>query len=440
MEKDKPTLLKSLGFWDSMAIAVGIVIGVGIFRVPAEIAQYLASPMLIIFVWVLGGIISLIGASCYAELSSSFPETGGDYVYLVKSYGPGMGFLYGWTSLLVIRTGSIAAISFIFAEYLHSFLSLDQSLVKLSAVAVVALLSFINILGLRPGKILQNVATIAKVLTLLAIIILGISSGKGDLSNFSPQNLGAQRNLFALLGLALIPVLWTYGGWQEGTYVTGETKDPRRVLPRALMIGTLTITVFYLLLNLVYIYLVPVAEIAKSNLIASNIMHILFGRPATKIIEILVVVSAFGAINGMVITSGRITYALGKDHPVFKYLGKVGPSLRTPARSIAANALWVIVLILWGTFTKLLFFTGVLMWLYFGLIVIAVYVLRHRYPDLERPYKVWGYPVTPFVFILACFWLVITTVRFYPFQSLVGILLALSGIPVYLFSRKLAKQ
>ncbi|UCG35792.1 MAG: amino acid permease [Candidatus Omnitrophota bacterium] len=436
----KPALLQALGFWDSVAIAVGIVIGVGIFRVPAEVAQYLTSPELIIFVWFLGGLISLIGASCYAELSSSIPETGGDYVYLSKSYGPLMGFLYGWTSLLVLRTGSIAAISFIFAEYLLSFLALDAGLVKVTAIAAVALLSFVNILGLRQGKTLQNISTIAKVLTLLAIIILGIFSGKGDISNFTPLTfLGGTEGLISLLGLALIPVLWTYGGWHEGTYVTGETRNAQRVLPRALIVGTLIITVLYILLNLVYIYLMPAAEIAQTNLIASNVMHVLFGAPAQKMVEALVVISAFGAINGMIITSGRITYALGKDHPIFQYLGRVGPRFSTPARSIVINGLWTVVLIIWGTFTRLLFFTGVLMWLYFGLIVIGIYVLRRKYPNLDRPYKVWGYPFIPFIFILACAWLVINTVRIYPFQSVVGILLALSGIPVYFISRKLVR-
>jgi len=310
-----------------------------------------------------------------------------------------------------------------------------------SAIAVVALLSFVNILGLKQGKTLQNISTITKVLTLLAIIILGIFSGKGEVSNFTPFTfLGGTHGLISLLGLALIPVLWTYGGWHEGTYVTGETRNAQRVLPRALIAGTLIIIVFYILLNMVYIYLVPVREIAQTNLIASNIMQVLFGEPAKKMVEILVVISAFGAINGMIITTSRITYALGKDHLIFRYLGKVGPRFSTPARSIVINGLWTIILIIWGTFTRLLFFTGVLMWLYFGLIVIGVYILRRKYPDLIRPYKVWGYPLTPLIFIFACAWLVINTVRFYPLQSLVGILLALSGIPVYFISRKLAQK
>ncbi len=327
----KPGLLKVLGLWDSVALIIGIVIGVGIFRVPAEVARYLPSPELIILVWFLGGVFSLIGASCYSELSSSFPETGGDYVYLRESYGPLTGFLYGWTCLLVMRTGAIAAIAFIFAEYLSSFLALDKSLVKPVAISVVLALSFINILGLHKGKKLQNISVITKVATLAGIIIFGILSKRGDIANFHPLPVIADKGLLPLIGLAMIPVLWTYGGWHENTYVTGETKDARRVLPLALITGAVTITVLYICINLVYIYLVPVEKMAGSKLIVSDIMQILCGKWAQKFVEALVVISAFGALNGTIITSGRITYAVARDNPVFGFLGKVHERFHTPS-------------------------------------------------------------------------------------------------------------
>jgi len=437
--EQKPALLKVLGLWDSMALVIGIVIGVGIFRVPAEVARYLPSPELIILVWFLGGVFSLIGASCYSELSSSFPETGGDYVYLRESYGPLTGFLYGWTCLLVMRTGAIAAIAFIFAEYLSSFLALDKSLVKPVAIFVVLALSFINILGLHKGKKLQNISVVAKVATLAGIIIFGILSKRGDIANFHPLPVITDRGLLPLIGLAMIPVLWTYGGWHENTYVTGETKDARRVIPLALISGTVIITVLYLCINLVYIYLVPIEKMAGSKLIVSDIMQILCGKWAKKFVEALVVISAFGALNGTIITSGRITYAVAKDNPVFRFLGKVHERFHTPSRSIIINALWVVLLIMWGTFHKLMFFTGVLIWLFFAVIVAGLFILRRKFPDISRPRKAWGYPVAPLIFILTCVGLVVNTAIHFPLQSLAGIGLMLSGIPVYFVARRVGR-
>lgn len=434
--KQKAVLLKCLGLWDSTAIIIGIVIGVGIFRVPAEVAKYLPSPELILLAWLLGGAFSLIGAGCYSELSSSFPETGGDYVYLKKSYGPMAGFLYSWTCLLVMRTGAIAAVAFIFAEYFVSFLSLDRSLVKLVAIAIVLILSFINMRGLRQGKRLQNISAVVKVATLMGIIVFGLLSKKGNVSNFHPLPVTGETGLLPLLGLALIPILWTYGGWHENTYVTGETKDARRVLPLALITGTAIIILLYICINTIYIYLIPIEKMAGEKLIVSNVMQILFGGKATKIVEALVIISAFGGINGMIMTSSRITYAAGKDNPVFKYLGKVHERFHTPSRSIVINALWSVLLIMWGTFNKLLFFTGVLIWLFFGLIVAGLFTLRRKFPDIKRPRKAWGYPATPIIFILVCAGLVINTIIHYPFESLAGIGLMMSGVPVYLVSRR----
>ncbi len=430
-------LLKVLGPWDSVAIVIGIVIGVGIFRVPAEVAKHLVSPELIILAWLFGGAISLMGASCYAELASSFPETGGDYVYLKESYGPLVGFLYGWTGLLVVRTGVVAAMSFIFAEYLCSLLSLGSSFVKLIAISVVLILSLVNIIGLRHAKWLQNISVIAKVACLVGLILFGVLSRKGEVSNFQPSPVHLGMGILPRFGLALIPVLWTYGGWHENTFLTGETKDAQRTLPMALMTGTLIITALYICMNLVYIYLIPADRMAGASLRVSDAMRVLYGMRATKIVEALVVISAFGGINGTIMTSCRITYALGRDNSVFRYLGKVDERFSTPSRSIIINALWTILLILLGTFDRLLFFTGIVVWLFFAAIVAGIFILRHKYPQKNRPYRVWGYPVVPTFFVLVCIGLVINTIAYYPFQSLIGLCLTLIGVPVYLISKRL---
>jgi len=433
-------LKRLLGRWDSIAITIGIVIGVGIFRVPAEVAKYLTSPTLIILAWLVGGIISLIGALCYSELSSSFPQTGGNYIYLRESYGRGISFLFGWTELLVVRTGSIAAVSFICGQYLQSFLTLDKLSVKLIATSVVFILSFINMLGLRSGKIFQNLSTLAKALALIAIIILGLLSRKGSLSNFSPLQAALDKNILASFALALIPILWTYGGWHESTFVTEEIKNYRHTLPFSLITAIFIVTSIYVAINLAYIYLIPVREIANSELVASNMMQILYGAKGRKILEILVIISSLGCINGMIITGSRVTYAVACDNPIFRYLGEINPEHSVPSRSILINAIWSVVLIILGTFNQLLFFTGIVVWLFFALTVAGLFILRYKYPQRERPFKVLGYPFVPAVFVFICVALAINTVLFYPRESLFGLCILTSGVPVFIFSQRRRKK
>lgn len=432
-------LKKILGRWDSVAIIIAIVIGVGIFRVPAEVAKYLSSPNLIILAWLLGGIISLLGALCYAELSSSFPETGGNYIYLRESYGPWSGFLFGWSELLAIRTGSIAAVAFVFAEYSQSFLSVDKSLIKPIAISAVFILCFINITGLRYGKRVQNILTIAKILALVGIILFGIMSKKGDISHFYSVPISLNRGVFPLFGLALIPILWTYGGWHENTFVAGETKNASKALPFALITGIFIVTSFYVAINFLYIYLIPVERIASSKLIASDALQILYGRNGRKMMEAIVIISSLAAINAMIITGSRITYAMAKDNPIFSYIGKVNSKYSTPLRAIIINAIWSIALIILGTFNKLLYFTGVLVWLFFAMVAGGLFILRRKFPNVERPYKVWGYPIIPAIFILICIALVINTIIFYAFQSFIGLCILISGIPVYIISQRKKK-
>ena len=433
-------LKKILGRWDSIAITIGIVIGVGIFRVPAEVARYLASPALIILAWLVGGIICLLGALCYAELSSSFPETGGNYIYLRQSYGRGIGFLFGWTELLVKRTGATAAVAFVFAEYLRSFLSLANAPIKLIAISVVFFLSFMNILGLRYSKAFQNLSTLTKILALIGIILFGLLSGKGSISNLSCLIAPIDKGILSSFGLALIPILWTYGGWHESTFVTGETRDHKRSLPFSLITGIIIITSLYIVINLVYLYLVPANQMVGAKLIASDVMQILYGAGSRRILEILVIISSLGCINGMIITGSRVTYAMTKDNLVFSYLGKINRQHSTPSRSILVNASWTAVLIIWGTFDKLLFFTGIVYWLFFALSGIGLFLLRHKFPHIERPFKVWGYPVVPVAFIIICTALVINTLFFYTRESLFGLCLTMMGIPIFILSQSREKR
>jgi amino acid transporter len=427
---------KILGFWDSVSIIIAIVIGVGIFRVPSEVAYYLSSSNSIILAWLVGGIISALGCLCYAELSSSFPKTGGNYIYLQESYGPWAGFLFGWTELLAVRTGSIAAVSFIFAEYTQSFLSVDKSLIKPIAVSGILILSIINALDLKYSKWTQNLFIIPKILFLIGIILFGIISRKGDISYFNHISLNCDKSIFLSFGLALIPILWTYGGWHENTFMAEETKNAKKTIAIALLMGICVVTVLYVAINSIYLYLVPIKKIADSNLIAAKVLQILCGKSGRKILEAFIIISSLGCINAMIMTGSRVTYTMAKDNIIFRYIGKVNSKHSTPIRAIILNAIWSIALIILGTFNKLLFFTGILVWLFFALTVGGLFILRYKFPNIQRPHKVWGYPFIPLIFIVICMALVIDTIVFYPLQSLIGLCILMSGIPVFIISHK----
>jgi amino acid transporter len=379
-----------------------------------------------------------LGVLCYVELSSSFPITGGNYIYLRESWGPLIGFLFGWVELLVIRTGSIAAVSFIFAEYLQSFLSIrGDLLLKPIAILSIFVLSFINMKGLRHGKGVQSVSTMAKILMLMGLIIFGVISKKGDISHFHSLPPGfSNKGFFSSFGLALIPILWTYGGWHENTFVAEETKDTRKILPFALITGIFIVTSLYLAINFLYIYLIPPTKIANISLIASEALQILLGEKGRKLFEIFVIVSSIGCINAMIITGSRVTYAMAKDNAFFSYIGKVNVKYGTPQRAIIINAVWAIALIILGNFNKLLFFTGVLVWLFFALVAGGLFILRYKFPDIERSHKIWGYPLVPVIFILVCIALILNTVIYYTFPSIIGLCLAMAGIPVFIISQK----
>jgi len=443
MRKDNPyqvNFKKILGLWDSVAIIIAIVIGVGIFRVPSEVGRYLSSPNLILLAWLVGGIISMLGCLCYAELSASFPKTGGNYVYLKESCGPWAGFLFGWTELFAVRTGSIAAIAFIFAEYSASFLSLDKYWVKPIAISSIIVLSIVNTLGLRYGKRAQNIFVIPKILAISGIIIFGLFSGKGSIPYLCYPAIGYNKNIFLAFGLALIPILWTYGGWHENTFMAEETRNARVTLPTALIIGISSVTAVYLLINFTYLYLIPAGKISDASLIAADVFQILCGRNGKKILEALIMISSLGCINAMIMTGSRVVYAMARDNIIFRYMGEISVEYGIPYRAIIINAILSIVLVIFGTFTRLLFFTGFFVWLFFALAVGGIFILRRRLPDIERPYKVWGYPLVPTIFIFTCMVLFINTIVSYPFQSFAGLCILLCGIPAYMISQMISKN
>ncbi|MBD3427084.1 MAG: amino acid permease [Candidatus Omnitrophica bacterium] len=425
-----------LGRWDSVAIVIAIVIGVGIFRVPSEVATYIKSPWLIMVAWLAGGLISLVGALCYAELASTFPETGGNYVYLKKSYGPLTAFLFGWSELLVIRAGSLAAVAFIFAEYLASFLGADKLLVKPFAVFSIVLLGVVNIAGLRQSKRTQNFFVVVKLLALVALIFLGFISGEGDYGRFRMSFEGGGGDTLYFFGVALIPILWTYGGWHENVFVAGETINARTTLPFALVTGIVSVIVLYLGANALYLYLFPPEAIQRTDIVAAKVFTLLHTRYGRKIFESVVIVSSIATINSMIMTGSRITYAMARDLRYFRYFNRLSKRQATPYRAIIVLAVWSVLLVLWGTFNRLLYFAGFLVWIFFALVVAGLIILRYKYPDKKRPYAVWGYPFLPAAFMMVSFALAVVSFASHVQTSLAGLAILAAGLPLYYFSKR----
>ncbi len=428
-------LARQLGLWDATAIIMGIIIGAGIFRVPAAVAGFVPTGGAILLAWLIGGLLALCGALCYAELAAAMPITGGDYVYLREGYGKWLGFLFGWTKLWVVRTGSIAGIAFVFAEYIGYLVALSHTGMKIVAIVAVLLLTGVNTIGLRHGSNIQNLFTALKILAIASIIALGLMLEGGSTAHFSPLwPASVGKNFLGGFGLALIFILWTYGGWNEATYVAGEVRQPEKTLPRSLVLGISGIIVLYLLINCVYLYVLPLEQMQESPTVAADVLERLVGPRGGQIVAIMVIISTFGALNGLILTGARISYAMGRDHTLFRWLGHVHPRFQTPAIAIGFQAIWSAVLILSGKFETLVLYTAFTTWLFFGLVVVALIILRKRRPAMPRPYRVWGYPVIPLLFIAMTLIMLLSAVWQAPKQSLLALGFILLGLPVYFLS------
>lgn len=424
-------LKRQLGFWDSVAINIGVVIGVGIFRVPAEVAKVLGTPEMILLAWVLGGVVSLFGVLCYAELSSCLPQTGGTYVYLREAFGKITGFLFGWMEILVFRAGSLAGVAFVFAAYFKNVLPAGLGSEKALAISAIFFFTALNIAGMQFGKAIQNVLSTMKGLTLLAmtaIIFFWVQSWPAP---------GAERGLelsgkgMFLLASAMIPVLWGYGGWHESTFMSGEFKDTKRALPLSLIASILIITALYVAINSAYLAVMTPARMAETPSIASSIFQSFFGSSGGLIMTAAVIVSACGALNSYILTGARIPFAVAQDTARISFFGNVHGKLQTPVTAFVFNGLWASVLVLWGNFESLLFFTGFSKWLFFSLAGLSVFVLRKRRPAGSESFRITGYPVIPLFFTLFAVTLLVIDITVAPREALFGALLLGAGIPVY---------
>jgi basic amino acid/polyamine antiporter, APA family len=425
-------LPRHLGLWSAVAVLVGSTIGSGIFRVPATVAERLLEPGPVVLAWVLGGLIALFGALTLAELAGALPRSGGVFAYILEAFGPLPAFLFGWSELAVIRASALGAIATIFAEYLGYFIPLTPMQVRGVAAAGVVGVGLLNYLGVSRAAVIMNLTTVLKYGALAALVLLAFTAGQGSAEHFTPA---WQSGLnVSLLGTALIAIMWTYDGWADLSFIGGEVKNPGRTLPMALIIGTSGILVIYLLLNLAYIYLVPLPEMARSPLIAATAAERipLLGRYAGALISAVVVVSCFGTLHGSMMTGPRIFFAMADRGLFFQRIARVSPRYRSPSVAIwLATALGVVYVLL-NDFQQLAekFILGI--WPFYALAVAAVFVLRRTRPDLPRPYRTWGYPVVPLLFLLASVGMVLNALWTDPVNTGITFGVILVGVPVYI--------
>ncbi len=444
VDRTKISLPRVLSLWDVIMIVVGGVIGSGIFLSPSEIALAVPAPLLMLAVWVVGGMFSFFGAVAFAELGAAMPEAGGIYIYLREAYGPLLSFLFGWTLFLVIDSGSIATLAVAFSHnMLPRFADMTPLTKKLVAAGFVAFLGAVNYIGVRWGSRLQNVLTYIKTAA-IGIVVIGVfffTKGQGRPANFvepgpGPFNFG----LLGAFGVGLVASLWAYKGWEAATYSAGEVKNPRKNLPLGILIGTIAVIVLYVLANLAYLYVLPVGKIAASEgRVALEAMELIAGPFGASLIAFLILFSMLGPANQNMLTSPRVYFAMARDGLFFKKVAECHPKFLTPHVSIVAITVWSILLTLTGTFRQL--FTYVIFgeWIFFGLTVAAVIVLRKKRPDLDRPYKTWGYPVTPLLFVLAAFYVAVGSFLSSFRNAMASLLIIIIGVPAYFYWRTLSR-
>ena len=437
MAHDSLQLRRSIGLVKATAMVVGTIIGASIFVQPSVITGQVSSTTGVILVWAVSGVLTLFGALVTAELASAFPRTGGVYVFLKQTYTPALGFLWGWAMFWTMHSGIIAAIAVVFGRYVGHFTPLGDSGVRAVAIAAVLALSWINYVGVKQGSILQTGFTFAKVLAIVVIIAVGFSLGPRSAPPAAPVIGPALGGWSAQdFSLALIAGLFAFGGWHMVTYAAEETLRPEKTIPRALLLGTLIVTVCYIALNAVYFYVLPLNTVVSSTRVAADAADAVMGRGGAAAVSGLVVVSTFGALSGIVLAGPRVYFSMARDGLLFRWLGAIHPKFRTPHRAIVLQALWSSVLVITGTYRKL--FTRVVYteWIFFALLAIGLFVLRRR-RDYAPAYSVWGFPWIPAIFAVSSAIIVVNQIVSDPVESASGLLLVALGLPVYyIWTRK----
>jgi basic amino acid/polyamine antiporter, APA family len=471
MTSTTTSLAKKIGFWSATAIIVGSIIGSGVFMKPASMAGQLGSPVWLTIVWVIAGLFSLFGALIYAELGAMMPETGGIYVYFRKMFGDFVAYLYGWAAFSVINTAAVAAIAFVCAQYADYFLHLprfdaateqavawhlpfigdlhpiENAGVKSLAILIVVGLTWLNYRSVKAGSSFQLISTIVKIGVIAALVIGILFFANGSVNNFfhteNPKENGA---LFSGIVAALTGAFFAYDGWINITFVAGEIKQPQRNIPKSLFTGVIACIIVYVLVNQAYLYVLPIEKIAASSLVASDAISVAIGNTAGAVVAALIVVCTLGAINGNVMATTRITYAMGKDKAFPAWAGKEHKRYQTPGNALWLHAVWISMLIISGSFDMLADMMVFISWICYGMGAVGIFMLRKKMPHAERPYKIWMHPVVTLLFIaFSAFFLIMTVYnditnylndRQPVVNSLLGIIIVAIGVPFFFYFRK----
>ena len=450
----KPTLVRGLSLLDSVLLLASGIIGSSIFLTAKDIAGPLPQPILFLGVWVLGGVISLFGCVAFAELGSMFPDSGGQYIYLREAYGDLPAFLYGWMLFSVANGGSIAALAVAAAAYMgHVLPVISQERVVASALGItvtraqvvglvlIFVLTWVNVVGLRWGALLQNVSTWTKFGAMGAFVVLGFAIGKGHWANFSGQGAGLTMGLspgqfISALGVGLIAVFWAYDGWVYITWVAGEVKEPRRNVPLAMVVGILVVGVIYVAMNLTYVYAMPLSEIAKHETVAHAAAAALFSPRAAVWLSATIAISCFSAAATCTLSGARVYLAMAQDGVFFKRMAVIHPKWRTPAFSLIGQGAWAAILTLSGRYDQLYTYVIYGMVLSYTLTVIALFILRWKRPEIPRPYRCAGYPWLPAIYVLVGTAWTLNTLITRPTEAFWGTAIVLIGVPGYLYWKR----
>jgi basic amino acid/polyamine antiporter, APA family len=450
----KPTLVRGLGLLDSVLLLVSGVIGSSIFLTAKDIATPLPHPALFLLVWVLGGLISLCACFAFAELGSMFPDSGGQYIYLREAYGDLIAFLYGWMLFAVANGGTIAALSVASAAYVGNIVpfvsqqhvaftvfGITVTHAHLFGLLLIAILTFVNVVGLRWGALLQNVSTWTKFTAMAGFVVLGFAIGKGNWSNFSahgtPLNLGlGPTQWISALGVGLIAVFWAYDGWVYITWVSGEVRNPRRTVPLAMFLGVLVIGVIYVAMNLTYVYAMPLKEIAAHETIVHDAATVLFSPRVAQWLSLMIAVACFSAAATCTLSGARVYMAMAQDGVFFKRMALIHPKWRTPAFSLIGQGIWSAALTISGRYDQLYTYVIYGMVLSYTLTVIGMFLLRWRRPEIPRPYRCTGYPWLPAIYVLIGTAWTLNTIVTRPTEAFWGTAIVLIGIPGYLYWKR----
>jgi basic amino acid/polyamine antiporter, APA family len=450
----QPTLVRGLSLLDSVLLLVSGIIGSSIFLTAKDIAGPLPQPMMFLLVWVIGGVVSLFGCVAFAELGSMFPESGGQYVYLREAYGDLVAFLYGWMLFAVANGGSIAALTVAAAAYtgqvfpifsqehvVLAFAGIAITRAHLFALLLIAIVTYVNVVGLRWGALLQNLSTWTKFSAMAAFVVLGFAIGKGDWSHFSSHGAGLTMGLhpaqfLSAFGVGLIAVYWAYDGWVYITWVAGEVKEPRRNVPLAMVLGVLAVGAIYVAMNVTYLYALPLTEIARHETIAHAAATALFSPHAAVWLSLMIAVSCFSAAATCTLSGARVYLAMAQDGVFFKRMAAIHPKWRTPAFSLIGQGIWAALLTLSGRYDQLYTYVIFGMVMSYTLTVIGLFILRWKHPDIPRPYRCAGYPWLPAIYVLIGAAWILNTILKRPMEAIWSFVIVLVGVPGYLYWKR----